>query len=71
MAAEGGLIDKDPPAIPLTAPVRAPALFTLDVSTGTARSFPLYHPPPPNTQAHTLTSREQAKHLASPNPHPA
>lgn len=57
----GGLIDKDPPAIPVTAPVREPALFTLDVSTGTARSYPQH------TQAHTPTPREQPKHLASHN----
>lgn len=57
----GGLIDKDPPAIPVTAPVREPALFTLDVSTGTARSHPQH------SQAHTPTPREQPKHLAFHN----
>lgn len=38
--AAGGLIDKDPPAIPVTAPVRVPTHLTLDVSTVTAHSHP-------------------------------
>ena len=42
-----GVIDKDPPAIPVTAPVREPARLTSDVSNGTARSHPKY------TQKHT------------------
>lgn len=43
----GGLIDKDPPAIPVTAPVREPARLTSDVSTGRAHSHPQH------TQTHT------------------
>ena len=50
----GGVIDKDPPAAPVTAPVREPARLTSDVSTGTARSHP----------QHTHIQRQQPKHLA-------
>lgn len=53
MAAGRGLIDKDPPAIPVTAPVREPAHLTSDVSTGTACS----HPHHTHTNRHTHRER--------------